>query len=259
MSNSKAEDTHSISSSSQFAIEFLVSGTAAVVSKTLASPIEVIKIRLQLQAPLIQKKLIEHPYEGIIDCFKRLYIEEGWRAYYKGNFVNVLRYFPTQALNFAFKDFYLRKFELDKLKPDHTFFDTFFNNLKGGSLAGASTQCFVYPLDYTRTRLTNDIVLAKLGDRKRQFNGILDCMQKTYKSDGLRGLYRGFVVTCTFMMVYRGMYFGLNAGVKEQVPQVYLNNILLSFLISYCVTVASGVIGYPMDTIRRRMMMSSGE
>ena len=42
----------------QFIIEFLVSGTAAVISKTLASPIEVIKIRLQLQAPLIQKKLI---------------------------------------------------------------------------------------------------------------------------------------------------------------------------------------------------------
>ena len=95
-------------------IEFLVSGTAAVISKTLASPIEVIKIRLQLQAPLIQKKLIEKPYKGIVDCFRRLYQEEGVKAYYKGNLVNVIRYFPTQALNFAFKDFYLRALHLDK-------------------------------------------------------------------------------------------------------------------------------------------------
>lgn len=49
------ENSHDIK---QFAIEFSVSGIAAAVSKTLASPIEVIKIRLQLQAPLIQKGLI---------------------------------------------------------------------------------------------------------------------------------------------------------------------------------------------------------
>ena len=161
-------------------IEFLVSGTAAVISKTLASPIEVIKIRLQLQAPLIQKKLIDKPYKGIVDCFRRLYQEEGVRAYYKGNLVNVIRYFPTQALNFAFKDFYLRTLHLDKKPKDPSFWHTFVNNVKGGSLAGASTQCFVYPLDYTRTRLTNDIVMAKIGGRGRQFNGIIDCMRKTY-------------------------------------------------------------------------------
>lgn len=85
--------------------------------------------------------------------------------------------------------------------------------MKAGSLAGASTQMFVYPLDYTRTRLTNDIHMGKLG-QIRQFTGVFDCMRKTYHSDGLRGLYRGFMVTCLFMMVYRGMYFGLNAGVK---------------------------------------------
>ena len=60
------------------------------------------------------------------------------------------------------------------------------------------------------------------------------------------------------MMVYRGMYFGLNAGVKEQIPHEYLTNILISFIVSYGVTVISGIVGYPMDTIRRRMMMSSG-
>ena len=85
--------------------------------------------------------------------------------------------------------------------------------MRGGALAGASTQCFVYPMDYTRTRLTNDIVMSNLG-RERQFNGIIDCMRKTLNSDGLRGLYRGFAVTCIFMMVYRGIYFGLNAAVK---------------------------------------------
>jgi solute carrier family 25 (adenine nucleotide translocator) protein 4/5/6/31 len=30
-------------------------------------------------------------------------------------------------------------------------------NVASGSAAGAATQFFVYPLDYTRTRLTNDL------------------------------------------------------------------------------------------------------
>lgn len=48
-----------------------------------------------------------------------------------------------------------------------------------GSLAGASTQFFVYPLDYTRTRLTNDIQQSK-SVGQRQYNGIIDCIRKTY-------------------------------------------------------------------------------
>ena len=139
-----------------------------------------------------------------------------------------------------------------------SFGQTLKKNVIGGSLAGASTQIFVYPLDYTRTRLTNDIVMAEQG-RERQFKGIIDCMVKTFESDGIRGLFRGFLTTCLFMMVYRGIYFGLNASLKEQVPSEYLKNVLFSFLLSYCVTVSAGLAGYPLDTIRRRMMMSSGE
>ena len=90
----------------------------------------------------------------------------------------MIRYFPTQALNFAFKDFYVGKLKLES-KEKKSFKTTFVLNMIGGSLAGASTQCFVFPLDYTRTRLTNDIVMEKLG-KKRQFDGVFDCMKKTF-------------------------------------------------------------------------------
>jgi solute carrier family 25 (adenine nucleotide translocator) protein 4/5/6/31 len=49
---------------------------------------------------------------------------------------------------------------------------------------------------------------AKSGGN-RQFNGIIDCYVKTFRSDGIRGLYRGFVVSCTCIFIYRGLYFGL--------------------------------------------------
>ena len=238
----------------RFVIEFGISGLAAGVSKTIASPIEVIKSRLQLQQALLEKGTIKNPYGGIIDCFKRLYQEEGMRAYYKGNLTNVLRYFPTQAFNFAFKDFFARK--MSKGQGNADFWTRLTNSMVSGSIAGASTQFFVYPLDYTRVRLTNDVMS---GSGKKQFNGIMDCMRATYHSDGIRGIYRGFLVTCFYMMLYRGCYFGLNDSIKPTLPHWVLDSLFYNFLVGYAITVTSGIFSYPFDTVRRRMMMSSGE
>lgn len=126
-----------------------------------------------------------------------------------------------------------------------------------GGFAGWSTQFFVYPFDYVRTRLANDLLVAKNGGKK-QFSGILDCVRKTYESDGLRGLYRGFVVSCIFMIIYRGFYFGLNDSIKPRISSEILQNLFYNFLIGYGITITSGFVAYPLDTVRRRMMMSSG-
>jgi solute carrier family 25 (adenine nucleotide translocator) protein 4/5/6/31 len=67
---------------------------------------------------------------------------------------------------------------------------------------------FVYSLDYARTRLANDNKSAKSGG-SRQFNGLVDVYRKTLASDGIAGLYRGFVPSVVGIIVYRGLYFGL--------------------------------------------------
>jgi len=43
---------------------------------------------------------------------------------------------------------------------------------------------------------------------------MIDCIRQTYKSDGYRGLYRGFAISCICMIIYRGVYFGLNDTLK---------------------------------------------
>lgn len=55
------------------------------------------------------------PYKGIADCFRRVIAEEGVVSLWRGNTANVLRYFPTQALNFAFKDQFKRMFKTSKV------------------------------------------------------------------------------------------------------------------------------------------------
>ena len=93
-------------------------------------------------------------------------------------------------------------------KKSEGYWTWFAGNVASGGAAGASSLLFVYSLDYARTRLANDAKSTKTGGA-RQFNGIVDVYRKTLASDGIAGLYRGFVPSVVGIIVYRGLYFGV--------------------------------------------------
>ena len=238
-----------------FAENFALSGAAAVISKTAAAPIERVKLLVQNQDEMMKAGRLSEPYKGVIDCTMCTFRTEGILPFWRGNLANCLRYFPTQALNFAFKD---KVKALFKSNPGETYVMKFSKNIFSGGMAGAMSLVFVYSLDYARTRLANDAKAAGKGGGERQFNGLIDVYTKTLKSDGVVGLYRGFVISCVGIIVYRGFYFGLYDSLKP----ILLGsdaNVFLSFILGYAVTVSSGLLSYPIDTIRRRMMMTSGQ
>lgn len=241
---------------STFMLDFLMGGVSAAVSKTCASPIEVIKLRLQNVDAMIKAGSLDKPYEGIVDCGKTVMKDEGIKALWKGNGTNVLRYFPTQALNFSLKDYFKRLF--GKSKDKDGYFIWFLGNLASGGAAGSVSLLFVYSLDYARTRLTNDMKSAKKGGQK-QYTGVIDVYKQTLASDGLAGLYRGFVISCVGIVIYRGLYFGIYDSIIPSLPKHLKENLLVTFLIGWGVTVGAGLCSYPLDTVRRRMMMTSGE
>jgi len=229
----------------------MLAGVAAGVSKTAAAPIERIKLLVQNQDEMIKQGRLDRPYNGVVDCFKRVLASEGVYPLWRGNLANVIRYFPTQALNFAFKDSIKAIFATPKDASQQRKFAT---NIASGGAAGTMSLLFVYSLDYCRTRLAND---AKGKGGERQFNGLIDVYVKTLKSDGIVGLYRGFVISAVGIFIYRGMYFGLFDTLKPILIGKD-GNVFASFLLGWAVTVTAGLMSYPIDTIRRRMMMTSG-
>jgi len=244
------------SSAINFVIDFFMGGVSAAISKTAAAPIERVKLLIQNQDEMIKTGRLASPYKGIGECFGRVIKEEGFASLWRGNLANVIRYFPTQALNFAFKDHFKRMFGYNKDKDGYWVW--FAGNLASGGAAGASSLLFVYSLDFARTRLANDNKSAKKGG-SRQFNGLVDVYRQTLKTDGIAGLYRGFVISCVGIVVYRGLYFGVYDSVKPLLPKQYQNNFLISFLLGWAITIGAGLASYPLDTVRRRMMMTSGE
>jgi len=236
-----------------FVKDLLAGGTAGGISKTIVAPIERVKLLLQVQDA--NKQIApEKRYKGMGDAFRRIPQEQGFASLWRGNLANVVRYFPTQALNFAFKDTY-KKIFLEGVDRKKQFWRFFMGNLASGGAAGATSLLFVYPLDFARTRLAADV---GKGDQ-RQFKGMAHCISTIAKTDGPAGLYRGFMVSLYGIIVYRAAFFGGYDTAKA----VFLGDqknpsVFASWLVAQFVTTIAGVVSYPFDTVRRRMMMQAG-
>jgi len=238
----------------KFLTDFALGGVSGAIAKTCTAPIERVKILIQTQDanPRIMSGEIPR-YSGILNCFSRVAAEQGIAAFWRGNFTNVLRYFPTQAFNFAFKDTIKNLFP--KANPKTEFAKFFMINMASGGLAGAGSLCIVYPLDYARTRLASDVGKEKI------FNGLLDCLKKTATGNqGVLGLYNGFGISVAGIIPYRGVYFGLYDTAREMNPYKKDTGILgvtSKFVIAQSVAITAGYASYPFDTIRRRLQMQS--
>jgi len=242
-------------SATGFLLDFAIGCISGAVAKTLTAPIERVKLIIQTQDanPLIRSGQVK-PYTGIVNCFTRVRAEQGFLAFWRGNFTNVIRYFPTQAFNFAFKDSIKKVFP--RYDPKTQFGVFFLVQMASGGLAGAGSLCLVYPLDYARTRLASDV-----GSGKRDFKGLGDCLVKTARGpSGFMGLYNGFGVSVAGIIPYRGVYFGLYDSLREKNPwkrDLGVAGILSKFAVAQTTAIAAGYASYPFDTVRRRLQMQS--
>lgn len=237
-----------------FLLDLAAGGVSGGISKTIVAPIERVKLLLQTQDSNPKIKSGEVPrYKGIVDCFARVSREQGVASFWRGNLANVIRYFPTQAFNFAFKDTFKNLFP--KYNPSTDFWKFFATNVASGGAAGACSLLIVYPLDFARTRLAADVGSGKA----REFTGLVDCLTKVASRGGAMSLYQGFGVSVQGIIVYRGAYFGLYDTAKSVVFEDEKKaNFVAKWGVAQAVTAMAGVISYPFDTVRRRLMMQSG-
>ncbi|KAK2108580.1 hypothetical protein P7K49_013745 [Saguinus oedipus] len=193
-----------------FAKDFRAGGIPAAISKTAVAPIERVKLLLQVQ----------HASKQML---------------------------PTSTLNFAFKDKYKQIF-LEGVDKHMQFWRYFAGNLVSGGAAGATSLCFVYPWDFSRTRLAADVGKSST---EREFHGLGDCLVKITNSDGIRGLYQGFSVYVQGIINYRAAYFRIYNTAKGMLPDLKNMHIVVSWMIAQTVTAVAGVVSYPLDTVHR--------
>jgi len=240
---------------SNFLLDFLAGGISGGIAKTCTAPIERVKLIIQTQDanPRIMSGEVPR-YTGIGNAVTRIHAEQGLKAFWAGNGVNIIRYFPTQAFNFAFKDT-IKSF-FPKFSPKDNFAGFFAVNVASGGLAGAGSLLIVYPLDFARTRLASDV-----GSGKKQFNGLVDCLTKTAKGPkGVLSLYNGLGVSIMGIIPFRGAYFGVNDtlnGLNPFSTERSVRGIASKFLVAQTAAITAAYVSYPFDTVRRRLQMQS--
>lgn len=133
-------------------------------------------------------------YTGVWSTLARMWREEGWRGFMRGNGTNVIRMIPYSASQFA-------AYEQCKsflMEPGKTELDTP-RRLISGAIAGTVSVMCTYPLDLVRTRLSIQSASLSLNNNNnitKKLPGIIPTTKLIYKTEGgLRGLYRGLMPT----------------------------------------------------------------
>merc|ERR1712061_846955 len=238
----------------QFMTDLLVGGISGAVAKTGMAPIERVKILMQTQDS--NPKILsgeEARYSSIADCFKRVRAEQGFKAFWRGNLVNCIRYAPQQGSALAFNDAIKQLFP--KYSAKTHFWQSFGTNLVSGGLAGGIANTICYPFDFARTRLASDV-----GKGKKTFNGIMDCIMKTVRNSGITGLYRGWSITVAGAFVYRAGQLGTFAQIMAMNPYKEDKGpvgMIAAFVAAQVARNAVMPFNYPFDTVRRRVMLES--
>ncbi|KAL2545012.1 hypothetical protein Fot_14262 [Forsythia ovata] len=226
------------------------------VVHTIVAPIERAKLLLQTQESnmAILTGGPHRRFKGMVDCIVRTVREEGVLSLWRGNGSSVIRYYPSVALNFSLKDLYRNI--LRGYSKEGGFLSGPSANFLAGSAAGCTTLIIIYPLDIAHTRLAADLGRTEA----RQFRGICHFLHTIREKDGFPGIYRGLPASLQGMVVHRGLYFGGFDTIKEMMSDQSKADISLwkRWAVAQAVTTSAGLLSYPLDTVRRRMMMQSG-
>lgn len=164
-------------------------GTGAIQS-LLLSPIELIKIRLQLQQKTIKNT------NGPINVAKNILQTEGWRGVYRGLTITVLRDAPAHGVYFWTYEYMRERLHPGCRKHGQ---ETFQTMLLAGGLAGVTSWISCYPLDVIKTRIQ-----AESG---RSHMGMVHCFQRIAKHEGYKVLWRGLGTAVTRAFIVNGTIF----------------------------------------------------
>ncbi|KAG0280636.1 hypothetical protein BGZ95_009377 [Linnemannia exigua] len=227
----------------------IAGGAAGAVSRTIVSPLERMKILFQVQGPEPAN------YQGVIPTLRKMWVEEGFLGFMRGNGTNVIRIVPYSAVQFASYEQF-KKLLMDPTKRD---LDTP-RRLTAGALAGLTSVAFTYPLDIVRTRLSiQSAQVANTKEAQAALPGIWKTMVLIYtKEGGVVGLYRGLGPTLTGVAPYVALNFQAYEVLRthltppgEIAPSVGMKLVCGAVAGSFAQTVT-----YPLDVLRRRMQVT---
>ncbi|KAI9244537.1 kinase-like domain-containing protein [Sporodiniella umbellata] len=151
----------------------LAGAGAGAVNSVLASPVELLKVKLQAQATT---------FRGPIDCATEVVRQEGYRGLLRGLWATVVREIPAYAGFYTGFEVVKRHYSQDDHQPN------VLELMTAGAVGGIGYWLCCYPLDVVKSMVQNQ-------PEPPQGFYIIPTLKKIYTKDGLQGLFRGFTPT----------------------------------------------------------------
>ncbi|XP_008067856.1 calcium-binding mitochondrial carrier protein SCaMC-1-like [Carlito syrichta] len=210
---------------------------ASAVARTCTAPFDRLKVMMQVHS-LKSRKM------RLISGFEQMLKEGGILSLWRGNGVNVLKIAPETALKVGAYEQYKKWLSFDGVHlgiPERFI---------SGSMAGATAQTCIYPMEVLKTRLA----VGETGE----YSGIIDCGKKLLKQEGVKVFFKGYIPNLLGIAPYTGIDLAVFELLKNYWLEHYTGNsvnpgimILLgcSTLSHTCGQLAS----FPLNLIRTRM------
>jgi solute carrier family 25 protein 43 len=225
-----------------FAQNFVSGGIAGVASRTITSPLDVVKILAQVGTKDTQ--------QGFLKTFSNVYQAEGLKAFWKGNFIACIRLFPYNAVQFA--SFNWLKIAL---ADPNTGKLSVLNSLVAGALGGITATCITYPTDMVKTRLT----VAHADPSKAKYHGIVDTFRVIWKEEGFFAFYKGMSTSIIGVVPFAGGTFMAYEVLENHLWGKSKDKLTpLENFINGCLAASfAQTFSFPFDTIRKKLQAQS--
>jgi hypothetical protein len=242
----------------------IAGGISGCVGKTFTAPLSRMTILYQVSPLLSSARAYSgtsNPYSGsLYNSTMKILREEGFLAFWKGNFTSVIHRFPYSAINFTVYEetmSFLKHHYKNVESPEMRFLC--------GATSGA-VACFAcYPLDLVRTRLT--VAVDTPGTRHVSvFGKLWTKLAEIVRNEGVRGLYRGLLISLGVTVPQLGVSFCTYGTIKEKMLNArggYFRDQNTGHLTATGSMISGAISGmtsslllFPADVIRRRMQVS---
>ncbi|XP_013387879.1 solute carrier family 25 member 43 [Lingula anatina] len=234
MSRAKAESRLTITQN------FICGGLAGMFSRTVLSPLEVVRISCQIGTPETR--------QGAYRAFRTLYQQQGWKAFWKGNAVacfrlplySVIHLFTYENLSLKLVD------EQGRL-----------------SASTATIACMGAAISSTAVLYPTDLVMARLiaqnADKKQaRYSGMTHAIKMIWKEEGFLRLYRGLSLAVLELIPFTGVVYFTHSAIDQLIDKPKSEISTEEHFARWCMSTAfAKMIVYPLHTIKRKMQASS--
>ncbi|EAA29641.1 hypothetical protein GE21DRAFT_1626 [Neurospora crassa] len=232
--------------------------TAGLISRFVIAPLDVVKIRLQLQHhslsdPLLHQRRAEiigggPVYKGTLPTIRHILRTEGLTGLWKGNIPAELLYVSYAAVQFttyrSITQFLQAAFPKDQNKQLPPSVESFIAGASAGGVATAVT----YPLDLLRTRFAAQGV-------ERVYPSLVQALKTIYASEGVTGYFRGLGPGLAQIIPYMGTFFCVYETLRPRLSKLELPYSSGSAVAGVLASVMAKTGTFPLDLVRKRIQV----